>query len=96
MNNEGERFNSWISLSHKGADSELMSHFESLFKHASSHPKRANWAYHVPFSTADCIVDEEMSEDELFQELDKQLEKLMKFEARIAPLIIEDAGQNVL
>ncbi|WP_165045961.1 PD-(D/E)XK nuclease family protein [Adlercreutzia sp. ZJ138] len=90
VNNEGERFNSWISLSHKGADAALLSRFESLFKHASSYPNRANWAYHVPFSTADCIVDEEMSEDEIFQELDKQLEKLMKFEARIAPLVIED------
>ncbi|WP_165056992.1 PD-(D/E)XK nuclease family protein [Adlercreutzia sp. ZJ176] len=94
VNSEGESFKSWICLNRKGLDSEFMNRFESLFRHAASRPKRTNWAYHVPFSTADCVVDEEMPEDEVFRELDKQLEKLMRFEARIAPLIIEDAKQE--
>ena len=94
VNSGGESFKSWISLNLRGADPELVSRFESLFKHASSRPKRSNWAYHVPFATSDCAFDEEMTEEEVFKQLDKQLEKLMKFEARIAPLVIADAEQK--
>ena len=94
VNNGGESFKSWISVNQRGADLELSSRFESLFKHASSRPKRANWAYHVPFATSDCAFDEEMTEEEVFKQLDRQLDKLMKFEARIAPLVIADAEQK--
>ena len=94
VNNGGESFKSWISVNQRGASSELTSRFESLFKHASSRPKRSNWAYHVPFATSDCAFDEEMTEEEVFRQLDKQLEELMKFEARIAPLIIADSEQG--
>lgn len=94
VNNGGESFKCWISVNQRGADPELLGRFESLFKHASSRPKRANWAYHVPFATQECAFDEEMTEEETFRQLDKQLEKLMKFEARIAPLIIADSGQG--
>lgn len=94
VNNGGESFKSWISLNLKGADASLVERFESLFKHASSRPKRANWVYHMPFATYDCAVDEEMTEEEIFRRLDRQLEKLMKFEAEITPLVIEDAKKD--
>lgn len=94
VNNGGESFKSWISVNQCGAGTELEGRFESLFKHAASRPKRSNWAYHVPFATQECAFDEEMTEGEIFRQLDKQLEKMLKFEARIAPLIIADSEQG--
>lgn len=35
-----------------------------------------------------------MTEGEIFRQLNKQLEKMLKFEARIAPLIIADSEQG--
>ena len=90
VNSGGESFKSWISVNQRGADPKLVSRFESLFNHASSRPKRSNWAYHVPFATSDCAFDAEMTEEEVFRQLDKQLERLMKFESRIAPLVVAD------
>ena len=95
VNNGGESFKSWISLNLRGADEELVSRFESLFKHASSRPGRSNWAYHVPYATSDFVVDEETSEEEIYGQLDGQLEKLMMFEAKIAPLVIADVGLTI-
>ena len=80
VNNGGESFKSWISVNQRGAGTELEGRFESLFKHAASRPKRSNWAYHVPFATQECAFDEEMTEGEIFRQLDKQLEKMLKFE----------------
>ena len=94
VNNGGESFRSWISVNQRGVDPDLASRVESLFKHASSRPKRANGTYHVPFATPDCTVDNEMTEDEVFKQLDKQLEKLMMFETKIAPLVIKDAKKG--
>lgn len=95
VNNGGESFKSWISLNLRGADEELVSRFESLFKHASSRPGRSNWAYHVPYATSDFVVDEETLEEEIYGQLDRQLEKLMMFEAKIAPLVIADVGLTI-
>ena len=96
VNSGGESFKSWISVALKGADEDLVERFESLFKHASSHPKRAKWSYHVPYSTTEFSLDEETSETEIFKQLDRQLEKLMKFEEKIAPAVIEDmAARNL-
>jgi hypothetical protein len=50
-----------------------------------------NWSYHVPYATSDCNVNEDMSEAEIFKQLDKQLNRLMKFEAKIAPRVLNDA-----
>jgi hypothetical protein len=94
VNGGGESIKSWISLNRKGADDELIGRFESLFAHASSHPKRANWSYHVPYATSDCAVDEDMTEEEVFKQLDRQLDRLMKFEAKVAPTVIEDAKKS--
>lgn len=48
--------------------------------------------YHVPFATPDFDMDDEVPEEEVFEQLDRQLGELMEFEARIAPLVIGDAA----
>ena len=90
VNNGGESFKSHLSLNREGSGPDLIRRFESIIASASSRPKQ-DWTFHVPFSTPSYAVSEETPEEEIFKQLDKQLDRLTKFEAKVASHAIEDA-----
>lgn len=49
--------------------------------------QKANWQWRTPFSTKQVKIDEELSEDKIFEQLNKRLEDIKAFEVKLKGLL---------
>ena len=52
-------------------------------EHFPSKQQKSNWQWRTPFTTKVVKLDEESTEDKIFEQLDKKLEELKAFEEKL-------------
>lgn len=79
VNDKGANFRILLSISSKNIPQDLREISDKINK---LYPKRnkSDWQWRTPFSTKRKQVDEDFSEEIIFEELDKQFEKVLEFE----------------
>lgn len=78
--NGGEFFILHLSLSSNNIPDDLMQVCDEINKHYPSKVQKENWKWRTPYSGRKIHVDEDMSEEKIFHQLDKELEKIKEFE----------------
>ena len=82
-NNDGKEFYIQLALSSKDIPSDLRDVCDSINKHFPSRQQKANWQWRTPFSTRHAKVDEELSEEKIYEQLEKRFEEVLAFETKL-------------
>lgn len=72
-----------LTLSSKNLSDEEMNICNKINEHFPSKQQKENWQWRTPFTTKQVKVDEEVSEDKIFEQLDKKLQELKVFETKL-------------
>jgi len=56
---------------------------DKINEHFPSRQQKTNWQWRTPFATKQVKLDEELSENKIFEQLDKQLVELKTFEEKL-------------
>lgn len=89
-NNGGNEFYIQLSLSSKNISDELRDMCNKINVHYPSKQQKENWQWRTPFSTKHSKVDEEISEDKVFEQLNKKLDEIKAFETKLVGLLEEE------
>lgn len=82
-NFDGGAFLLSLALSSKNLSDEEMNICNKINEHFPSKQQKENWQWRTPFTTKQVKVDEEVSEDKIFEQLDKKLQELKVFETKL-------------
>lgn len=82
-NFDGGAFLLSLTLSSKNLSDEEMNICNKINEHFPSKQQKENWQWRTPFTTKQVKVDEEVSEDKIFEQLDKKLQELKVFETKL-------------
>ena len=82
-NFDGGAFLLSLALSSKNLSDEEMKICNKINEHFPSKQQKVNWQWRTPFTTKQVKVDEEVSEDKIFEQLDKKLQELKVFETKL-------------
>ena len=82
-NNEGNEFFIQLSLSSKDIPEHLREMCDRINVHFPSRQQKANWQWRIPFVTKHSKVGEEISEDKVFEQLNKRFEEIKAFEDKL-------------
>ena len=82
-NNEGTGFLLSLTLSSRNLTDEQRSICDEINEHFPSRQQKANWQWRTPFATRQVKLDEVLSEDKIYEQLDKKLEELKSFEDKL-------------
>lgn len=86
-NNEGTGFLVSLTLSSRNLTDEQREICNKINEHFPSRQQKANWQWRTPFATKQVKIEEELSEDKIFEQLDKKLEDIKKFETELKDLM---------
>ncbi len=86
-NNAGREFYIQFALSSKDIPDDLRAICDRINEHFPSRQQKDNWQWRTPFTTKHAKADEDLSEDKIFEQLDKRLEEIKAFEGRLATLL---------
>jgi len=85
-NIDGKEFFVQLSLSSKNISDEQREMCNRINEYFPSRQQKENWQWRTPFTTKHSKVDEEMSEDKIYEQLDKKLEEIKTFETKLKGL----------
>lgn len=88
-NLDGNGFLMYLTISSKNLTEEQKEICEKIGTHAASKPKRENWQWWTPFAAKQIKIEEEMTEEKIFELLDKKWEELKKFEEKLTEMLQE-------
>lgn len=63
---------------------------DRINEHYPARQKKVNWQWRSPFSTKHSKVEEEMSEEKFFEQLDKKLSEIFAFEEKLTKLLQQE------
>lgn len=86
-NNEGKGFLVYLTLSSRNLTDEQREICDKINEYFPARQQKANWQWRTPFSTKQVKIDEELSEDKIFEQLDKRLEEIKAFEVKLKGLM---------
>ena len=89
-NLEGKAFFIQLSLSSKDIPDDLREMCDKINIYFPAKHKRVNWQWRMPFSTKRSKVDDEMSEDRIFEQMNKKLGEIKAFETQLVDLLQEN------
>ena len=79
----GEEYFIQFAVSSKDIPQELKSICERINERYKSRQQKANWQWRTHFTTKHSKTDDEMSEEKIFEQLDKKLDEINEFEKRL-------------
>ncbi len=82
-NNEGKEFFVQLVLSAKNIPDDLREVCNKINEHFPSRQQKENWQWRTPFTTKHSKVVEELSEDKIFEQLNKKLDEIKAFEEKL-------------
>lgn len=82
-NNEGTGFILYLTLGSKNLTDMERDICDKINEHFPSRQQKANWQFRTPFATKQVKLDEELSEEKIFEQLDKKLLELKAFEEKL-------------
>ena len=82
-NYDGREFNFQFVLSSKDLPSDLRTVCDRINKVYPAKQQKDNWQWRTPFSTRRTKVDEELSQETIFEHLNKRFEELHAFETKL-------------
>lgn len=86
-NIDGREFFIQLSLSAKNITDKQREICNRINEHFPSRQQKENWQWRTPFVTRHSKVDEELSEDKIFEQLNKKLEEVKTFEEKLKELL---------
>lgn len=89
-NNEGKEFFIQLSFSSKDIPDSLRDMCDRIVELHPTRQKKQNWQWRTPISTKHSKVDDELSEDKIFEMLDKKLSEIKSFEENLKKQISEE------
>lgn len=87
-NNEGMGFLLSLTLSSRNLTDEQRCICDKINEYFPSRQQKANWQWRTPFATKQVKLEEELSEDKIFEQLDKKLEELKAFEEKLRKVMM--------
>jgi hypothetical protein len=82
-NPNGKEFYIQLAFSSRDIPDDLREICDRINKYYPSRQQKENWQWRIPFSTKHSKTDEELSEDKIFELLDRKLDEIKEFEARL-------------
>ena len=76
-----------LTLTSKNLSDEARDVCNKINEHFPSRQQKTNWQWRTPFATKQVKIEEEMSEDKIFEQLNKKLEELKKFEEKLSAVM---------
>lgn len=89
-NNEGTGFLMSLTLSSRNLTDEQRDICNKINEHFPSRQQKANWQWRTPFATKQVKIDDELSEEKIFEQLDKKLIELKTFEKKLYNAMFQD------
>ena len=86
-NLDGNGFLMYLTINSKNLTEEQREICSRISAHCTSKPKKENWQWWTPFTAKQVKIDEEMTEEKIFELLDKNWEELKKLEEKIGDMI---------
>lgn len=86
-NIDGKEFFVQLVLSSRNISDEQRYMCNRINEHYPSRQQKENWQWRTPFTTKHSKVDEELSEDKIYEQLNKRLEELKNFEEKLKSLV---------
>lgn len=83
-NFDGSAFLLSLALSSKNLSDEEINICNKINEHFPSKQQKANWQWRTPFTTKQVKINEELSEDKIFEQLDQKLQELKDFEEKLS------------
>lgn len=80
INNNGTAFYIQISFSSKNIPDELRKICDEINIHYPARGKKADWQWRLPFKTKTSKIDDDTTEERIYELLDKKWEEVMEFE----------------
>ena len=82
-NNDGREFFIQFAVSAKEIPADLRAVCDRINEHFPSRQQKVNWQWRTHFTSHHSKTDEELSEDKIFDQLNKRLEEVRAFEAKV-------------
>lgn len=82
-NNGGNHFFIQLSFSSKNIPDSLKDMCERINVYYPSRQQKANWQWRTPFSTKRSKIDDEVSEEKIYEQLNKKLNEIKAFEQKL-------------
>lgn len=89
-NNEGTGFLMSLTLSSRNLTDEQRDICNKINELFPSRQQKANWQWRTPFATKQVKIDDELSEEKIFEQLDKKLIELKTFEKKLYNAMFQD------
>ena len=86
-NIDGMGFLLSLSLSSRNLSDEQRLICDRINEHFPSRTQKANWQWRTPFATKQVKIDEELSEEKIYEQLDKKLDELKAFEEKLSKVM---------
>lgn len=86
-NIDGNGFLMSLSLSSRNLTDEQREICNRINEFYPSKQQKSNWQWRTPFATKQVKIDEEMSEEKIFEQLDKRWEEIKAFEKKLKELM---------
>lgn len=86
-NIDGVGFLLSLTLSSRNLSDEERLICDKINKYFPSKQQKANWQWRTPFATKQVKIDEEVTGDKIFEQLDKKLDELKTFEEKLSKVM---------
>lgn len=86
-NNDGKDISIQLALSSKNISGDLREVCNRINEHFPSRQQKENWQWRIPFTTKHSKVDEELSEEKIYDQLNKKLDDVKAFEEKLKGLL---------
>lgn len=87
-NNEGTGFLLSLTLSSRNLTEEQRDICNKINEYFPSKQQKDNWQWRTPFATKQVKLDEELSEEKIFEQLDKKMNELKEFEEKLRKVMM--------
>jgi hypothetical protein len=82
-NSGGNEFFIQLAFSSKNIPDNLKAMCERINMYYPSRQQKENWQWRIPFSTKKSKVEEEISEEKIYDQLNKKLDEIKAFEEKL-------------
>ena len=89
-NPNGNEFYIQLALSSKAIPDDLLAMCDRINTYYPSRQQKENWQWRTPFATKHSKTDEDLSEEKIFEQLDRKLEEVRAFEVRLKQLLTSE------
>lgn len=89
-NNDGREFFIQMAVSAKDIPADLRAICDRINEHFPSRQQKVNWQWRTHFTSRHSKTDEELSEDKIFEQLNKRFEEVRAFEEKLAVALTAD------